>query len=144
MNLCLAIIESEGGPGFEGPPLFTALDQAVDLALDLVAHGLHLLHSQHLALNPLSHVLLLLLDDVVGDGCTAIEGWGVPGQVGVVRAPVQDVGLSARIRFIPRILHQDVISAHLLRIGLSNLVNCTNPEPVSVSSGQVLNLDLAR
>merc|ERR1719397_1181308 len=25
MNLCLAIIESEGGPGFEGPPLFTAL-----------------------------------------------------------------------------------------------------------------------
>merc|ERR1712088_534860 len=24
MNLCLAIIESDGGPGFDGPPLFTA------------------------------------------------------------------------------------------------------------------------
>ena len=93
-----------GRPGNAGSSLvdssdselvFTALYQAVDLALDLVTHGLHLLDGEHLALHPLAHVLLLLLNDVVSDGSPAVRlRWG-PGKVGMVGTPVQDVWLTA-------------------------------------------------
>merc|ERR1719397_583585 len=77
MNLCLAIIESEGGPGFEGPPLFTALIlnlysqpstrptilPLILLPMASTSFTVNTLPSTHWA-----HVLLLLLDDVVGDG----------------------------------------------------------------------------
>ena len=75
--------------------VFTALYQAVDLALDLVTHGLHLLDGENLALHPLAHVLLLLLDDVVSDGSTAVRLRRSPGKVRMVWTPVENVWLTA-------------------------------------------------
>ena len=75
--------------------IFTTLNQTVNLALDLVTHGLNLLDGEHLALHPLTHVLLLLLDDVVSDGGASVGLWWGPGEVGVVGAPVEDVRLAA-------------------------------------------------
>ena len=77
-----------------------ALHQAVALALDLVAHGLHLLDGQGLALDPLAHVLLLHLDDVVGDGGATVRGRWVPHKVGMVGRPVYDVGLAAWVGLV--------------------------------------------
>ena len=75
--------------------ILTALYQAVDLALDLVTHGLHLLDGENLALHPLAHVLLLLLDDVVSDGSPPVGLGRGPGKVGVVGTPVENVWLTA-------------------------------------------------
>ena len=65
------------------------------LSLDHVTHLLNLFECQDTALDPLAHVLLLHLDDVVGDVGTAVALWWSPGQIGKVLAPVDYVGLTA-------------------------------------------------
>ena len=65
------------------------------LALDHAAELLDLLDGEGLALDPLAHVLLLHLDDVVGDLGTSVTLWRSPGQVGKVLAPVNNIGLTA-------------------------------------------------
>ncbi|MFN9945137.1 MAG: hypothetical protein ACK56I_37285, partial [bacterium] len=59
--------------------VFVALHQAVAATLDLVAQLLHLLEGEDLALHPLAHVLLLHLDDVMGDLSTTVRLWRSPG-----------------------------------------------------------------
>lgn len=80
--------------------ILTTFNQTINFTLELVAHGLDLLDSQHLALHPLAHVLLLLLDDVVCDGGTAVSLWRSEGEVTVVWTPVKDIRFAARSRLI--------------------------------------------
>ena len=91
-------------------------------------------------LDPLSHVLLLHLNDVVGDGSAAVRCRGCPGQLGEVGTPVDDVWFAAWVRHVPRVPHQNVISTHLTRVRLPDLVHRLHPEPVLVVGLQVLNL----
>ena len=58
--------------------ILVALDEAVAATLDLVAQLLDLLDGERLALDPLAHVLLLHLDDVVGDRSATVRCRRIP------------------------------------------------------------------
>merc|ERR1719219_345735 len=92
----------------------------------------------------LAHVLLLLLNDVVGDGSPSVRLRRSPGKVGMVGTPVQDVWLTAGPGLVPGIFHENVRSLHLPGIRRSDLVDGDHSEPVLVKRGQVVHLDLLR
>merc|ERR1719209_894043 len=105
---CLGLPCSQPGCGM----ILLALNQSVTLALYFVAKSFHLLDGEGLTLHPLSHVLLLHLNDVVSDRRASVRLWWVPNQIRMVGAPVDNVWFTAWVRLVPRIFSKNVVSLH--------------------------------
>lgn len=83
--------------------VFTTLYQTINFTLDLVAHGFNLLDRQGLSVNPLSHILLALFNDVMSDGSTTICLWRSPGKVCMVWTPIEDVRFATGSRLVLKV-----------------------------------------